>query len=455
MLGRELSRTSRLRLAPASRRSPWQREGDVRASRPPFTRLSNPVGGVFGSAVGTASIVDDDAPGLSVTDVAVREGDVARVELRLWPAAPAPVDVTYTTLAGSAQPTRDYVATSGVAHFDVGQTATTVDVPTLGDNLAEGVETFTLALSEASGAPIGSGVGNVSLTDAALGVDFNFDGHTDVLWQHDSGTALAWFMNVAQQTGSAALLPSEPPDAAWRIVGTGAFHSAAAGQADVLWRNVVTGELRAALMDGITRIGEPQTLVPNQTVDWNWLPVATGDFNLDGKSDVLWRHQVTGTLLVWLLDGVVRTAELPTVPAGPVGSSWQVAGTGDFNRDGTTDVLFRHATSGNFVVWLMDVASATGVVRMSGGFLNPEAMPQLGWQVVSARDFDRDGGADVLVAEQRVAQARAVAHGGAVASQRRVHAARGRPGLRPARFGRLLAGRGAAVSSHKGVHPRC
>ncbi len=36
------------------------------------------------------------------------------------------------------------------------------------------------------------------------------------------------------------------------------------------------------------------------------------------------------------------------------------------------------------------------VVRLSGGFLNPEAMPQLGWQVVSARDFDRDGGADVL-----------------------------------------------------------
>ncbi len=358
--------------------------------------LSSPVGGVLGSSVGTATIADDDAPGLSVTDVAVREGDVARVELRLWPAAPTPVDVTYATVAGSAQPTSDYVATSGVAHFDVGQTASSVDVPTLGDGEAEGRETFTLELSAASGAPIGSGVGSVNLTDAALGVDFNFDGHTDVLWQHDNGTALTWFMNVAQQTGSAALLPSEPPDASWRIVGTGAFHTASAGQADVLWRNVATGELRAALMDGITRIGEPQALVPNQTVDWNWLPVATGDFDLDGKSDVLWRHQVTGTLLVWLLDGVLRTAELPTVPAGPVGSSWQVAGAGDFNRDGTTDVLFRHNTSGNFVVWLMDVASATGVVRLSGGFLNPEAMPQLGWQVVSARDFDRDGGADVL-----------------------------------------------------------
>ncbi len=54
-------------------------------------------------------------------------------------------------------------------------------------------------------------------------------------------------------------------------------------------------------MEGVVRTGEPQTLVPNQTVDRNWQPVATGDFNLDGK---------TGDLRA-ALEGVVRVGELP------------------------------------------------------------------------------------------------------------------------------------------------
>jgi len=36
----------------------------------------------------------------------------------------------------------------------------------------------------------------------------------------------------------------------------------------------------------------------------NWQIVQTGDFNADGKSDLLWRDTNTGTVAVWLLNGL-------------------------------------------------------------------------------------------------------------------------------------------------------
>ena len=37
-----------------------------------------------------------------------------------------------------------------------------------------------------------------------------------------------------------------------------------------------------------------------------WVPLAAGDFNADGKTDVVWRNASTGRVIVWLLDGITR-----------------------------------------------------------------------------------------------------------------------------------------------------
>ncbi len=31
--------------------------------------------------------------------------------------------------------------------------------------------------------------------------------------------------------------------------------------------------------------------------------IHTGDFNSDGKSDLVWRNSVTGEIVIWLMDG--------------------------------------------------------------------------------------------------------------------------------------------------------
>ena len=52
------------------------------------------------------------------------------------------------------------------------------------------------------------------------------------------------------------------------------------------------------------------------------------DFNADGKPDVLWHHQASGSLYVWYLggtNGIVRQGADFLSPSSVVNTSWKVA----------------------------------------------------------------------------------------------------------------------------------
>jgi len=92
-------------------------------------------------------------------------------------------------------------------------------------------------------------------------------------------------------------------------------------RADVFLRNIVTGELSAWLVDGsrVLQRASYETVAPST----GWLPVAPGDFNGDGRTDLLWYHVNTGELVVWLLDGT-RISQTPSYGNLPPSSVWQV-----------------------------------------------------------------------------------------------------------------------------------
>ena len=116
-----------------------------------------------------------------------------------------------------------------------------------------------------------------------------------------------------------------------------------------------------------------------------------GDFDGDGKDDVLLRHQ-DGRWRLYLMDGravlagggaVSLTADL----------AWRVAGIGDFDGDGKDDALMRHQ-DGRWRLYLMDGRA----VLAGGGAVSLTA--DLAWRVAGIGDFDGDGKDDALMRHQ-------------------------------------------------------
>ena len=117
-------------------------------------------------------------PGLSVADSKVKESAGAAVAFavslsRAFTGAEHSVTVNYATADGSATAGQDYTATSGTITFAAGETSKTVSVAVLDDAHDEGEETFTLRLSNASGALLDDAeatgtIENADLMPAAL-----------------------------------------------------------------------------------------------------------------------------------------------------------------------------------------------------------------------------------------------------------------------------------------------
>lgn len=153
----------------------------------------------------TATIADDDPPpSVSIDDAAtVLEGNTgARPPLqfvvRLSAASGMPVTVAYATAAGTATSDVDYVAAAGTLTFAPGETARTITVLAIGDDLDEPGETFVVNLGAVTNATMidGQGVGAILDDDPppSLSIDtasFWFEGDTGARPQIDFFVRLA------------------------------------------------------------------------------------------------------------------------------------------------------------------------------------------------------------------------------------------------------------------------
>jgi hypothetical protein len=74
------------------------------------------------------------------------------------------------------------------------------------------------------------------------------------------------------------------------------------------------------------------------------------------------------------MNGVNWTGSAELIPVSDI--SWQIMGTGDYNKDGNIDILWRNISSGTNVVWYMN-----GVTWSSSAELIP--VPDLSWRIVS------------------------------------------------------------------------
>ena len=74
--------------------------------------------------------------------------------------------------------------------------------------------------------------------------------------------------------------------------------------------------------------------------------VGAGDFNKDGRTDLVWHNQATGYLSIWLMDGVRLSNGVWVTPDRVTDTNWKIRGVADVNGDGMPDLIWQHAANG-------------------------------------------------------------------------------------------------------------
>ncbi len=116
--------------------------------------LGNATGASITRGTATGLIRNDDiAPGFAVADISTAENAGQAVfTVTLTPAATGPASVDFVTMAGSAAEGADFIPTSGTLDFAAGESAKSISVTLTDDAAAEPPESFSLRLSNATGA---------------------------------------------------------------------------------------------------------------------------------------------------------------------------------------------------------------------------------------------------------------------------------------------------------------
>jgi peptidyl-Asp metalloendopeptidase len=190
----------------------------------------------------------------------------------------------------------------------------------------------------------------------AAAADFSGDRKSDLVWQRLSdGLVEIQFLNGIQPVGGGLILNS-PFDNSWQVAGAGDFNGD--GRADLVYRRPSDGLTELQFLNGLTPVGGGA--IANNPFDNSWQIAGIGDFNGDGRSDLVYRR-TDGLTEIQFLNGTNAVGG-GVIAGNPFDSSWQIVGTGDFNGDGTADLIYHRASDG-----LTEVQLLHGTTVIGGG----------------------------------------------------------------------------------------
>jgi hypothetical protein len=129
----------------------------------------------------------------------------------------------------------------------------------------------------------------------------------------------------------------------------------------------------------------------------NWIVDGIGDFNHDGTSDIL-EHRDIGALRFLEVSVINNFVVQANIQVNVNGTNWQVDDIGDFNGDGTADILQHQINLTGANAGSMTLRA----LLMSPNALLVQSSPTLGTiganiQVDGTGDFNHDGTSDILV----------------------------------------------------------
>lgn len=264
--------------------------------------------------------------------------------------------------------------------------------------------------------------------------DANADGRSDITWfrAHGANIEIAhWRMNgatVLQTTGPTLVKPGSG------VAGNGDFDGDR--RVDQLWFNLSEDNRQLTLARQNQTGGFEPAYVA--TIGSGWAPNAIEDLNGDGKSDIVWVDRTRGLIAYWLMNGAsVLDSRLYNVDTnnydflgtgdfdgdgrgdllwmrsraamrdnalylwrsrsdghfdqlfvGSVGNSWTLDAVVDLNGDSRSDLVWTNESSGQLAYWWMNGAT----LQRSGVFSIDSAK----YLLVASGDFDGDGKGDIV-----------------------------------------------------------
>ena len=238
------------------------------------------------------------------------------------------------------------------------------------DNLASGSYEYTLEALDAAQNVSDVKTGAFRVDTVKSDIDGN--GIADLLFHNEvNGAVVAWMDGEDANSTSLGNV-----DSTWNMIGTGDFNGD--GKADILWQKNEGNMV-------IWNDGNDQKVVDAGFAPSNeWQIVGIGDFSGDGNADILWRNigSDNGCIGFWG-DGADEKWQWN----GIVGDEWAIAGVGDFNGDGKSDILWHDQHHGGVGYW----GEGTDQKWVLTGAVNANE-----WQILGVGDFDGNGTDDIL-----------------------------------------------------------
>jgi PA14 domain/FG-GAP-like repeat len=154
------------------------------------------------------------------------------------------------------------------------------------------------------------------------------------------------------------------------------------GKVDILLRDLDSQKVSVFLIGGTTL--KSQAFLPDMPA--NYTIADTTDRDGDGKADLLWQDAANQKVVLWSMDGTTLTSQafLPELPiVAPIVNPI------DFNGDGKADLLVRDPNNQKILISLMD-----GKTLISQAFLSDQASEL---RIVGTADFNGDGKTDILM----------------------------------------------------------
>jgi hypothetical protein len=221
---------------------------------------------------------------------------------------------------------------------------------------------------------------------AAIKADFNRNGEEDVVMQRTDGVMSVWAFSNAVYKSTIKIQNGTPVALNWKPAGSGDFDKN--GTSDLLFQNSVNGRIAVWLMNG-GAVTSKVNLRGSVSVGLRWRAVGTGDFNHDGSPDVLFQHD-TGKLQVWTFNGTAFSAATILNGGGSPGLVWKAVTAADIDRNAEEDVVFQRS-DGRLLVWYF-----ASLVYVNSAILSNGQTPGSSWRAAGVADFNSDGSQDVL-----------------------------------------------------------